>query len=713
MAGGTDYASQLLAPTPEVAARDIPRGEAARRTAPAATDYAAELLEPKAATSVKLKTRREAGSPDSQYYGGLRQALGDIGEDLPGHVMRAVAGFVKGTTDLPVGLAQLVSKAGPEGVEQAVADWIREQEEAYQSTRDDYRDRADIGRVTGTGVTSMLLGGRVPAATLLGRTVQGAKVGGAVGVATPVDPDAEDYWFRKGAQVVGGVVTGALAVPAVEGVLKAAGAAVNAVANFVRGAPNRLTNKATQDAVEQTLTVELQKQGVNWQDLSQAARNALILETQKALKSGGTIDDAAIARIADFQKLRMEPTQGQVTRDPNQFAFERNLGKTEVGAPLAQRFTEQNRQLISAIDEARGATGAAAADPYVAGQAAQTALRTEDAASRAAVKAAYDAAKAKVGYEAEVPLQPIAQRLGNVIDEVGAENIPAAVMSRLKEFGLMEGKQTKLFTLREAEKLRKLIGNNMPGTRSPADAALAPLKGAIDEAVNSLAGTAGADAAAALTAARSAAASRFEKIESIPALADALKNKSVRPEDFVETYVIRGGVDEVKNLMGALPTGARRDVRAAVVDWIKSKAVQGADETATFSQAGFNRALDAIGARNLRTIFDDPNALEQLRRIGRVAANVQKAPVSSGVNYSSSATTLMDMLDRIARVPGVGAVLPKGGDIVRSTAVTRALNPAAPVKEPPPFLTMEQLDALERAGGVIAPAAGATFLLGP
>jgi hypothetical protein len=156
--------------------------------------------------------------------------------------------------------------------------------------------------------------------------------------------------------------------------------------------------------------------------------------------------------------------------------------------------------------------------------------------------------------------------LGEVIDEVGSENIPGAVATRLKEFGLMEGKQTKLLTLREAEKLRKLIGNNMPGQKTPTDAALAPLRSAIDEAVDSMAstGTAGAEAVQALEAARGAARQRFQKIESIPALSDMLQKKQIPPEDFVETYVIRGSNDEVKSLVGQLPPGARRDVRAAV-----------------------------------------------------------------------------------------------------------------------------------------------------
>jgi hypothetical protein len=695
-----DYAAELLntgAPTPSK------------------TDYASQLLNP-AGKPVQTAAKVAAKAvPESGYHGGGGQAMADVAEDLPGHLHRAVVGFLNGMGDIPVGLAQLVSKFGPQRIDDAVAEFIKGREESNRVFRDEYNDRADVGRVTGNVVATLPLGGRAAAATLPGRMVQGAKVGATVGAVTPVNPDSESFGFNKAAQVVGGAVSGALAVPVVEGLVRGVGAAVNAAGSFLRGLPNRLTNKATQDAVEQTLTVELQKNGVNFADLPRQARDALILETQKALKTGGTVDQEAIARIADFNKLGMQGTRGQVTRDPYQFANERNLGKQELGAPLAERFGEQNKQLISAVDQTRASTGSAAADTYEAGQATAAALKAEDEVSRKAVSSAYEAAKQKLGYESEVPMQPIAQRLGQVIDEVGSENIPGAVATRLKEFGLMEGKQTKLLTLREAEKLRKLIGNNMPGQKTPTDAALAPLRSAIDEAVDSMAstGTAGAEAVQALEAARGAARQRFQKIESIPALSDMLQKKQIPPEDFVETYVIRGSNDEVKSLVGQLPPGARRDVRAAVVDWLKAKAVTGTENTATFSQAAYNRALDTIGKRNLQAIFEgEPQILEQMRRIGRVAAYVQKAPVGAGVNYSSSATALIDMLDKVGRLPVLSAVVGKPGDIVRATQVTKALNPPAPVQPAKPLFTLDSMDELARSGGVLAPAGAAAIPLG-
>ena len=691
----TDYAADLLGGSSASPARGKP------------TDYASEILAPAA------KPAQASAAPGVEGPTVNVEALKDTLKDLPAHTGRAVLGLLQGMGDIPVGVVQLISKAAPDKVEEAVAEFVRDRETAYKDLRGDYADRADVGRITGNVVASIPMGGKTAAATLPGRMVQGSKVGAALGAATPVNPDSESFWTDKAIQVGGGAVAGAVAVPVVEGLVRAAGAAVNGVANVIRSLPNRLTNKATQDAVEQTLTVELQKEGIRFADLSRSARDALVLETQKALKSGGTIDPSALQRLADAQKLGIPLTRGQASRDPLQFATERNLGKTELGKPIADRLTEQNTSLIAAVDAERGATGAVARDAYDAGKSALNALQADDEAARKAVKAAYDSAKQKLGMEADVPLQPLSQRLGEVIEEVGSENIPGAVMSRLKDFGLMEGKQTRVFNIREAEKLRKLIGNNMPGQRTPTDAARAPLRQAIDEAVDSLGAGAGGEAAAVIEAARATAKGRFQKIESIPLLADLVKKKTIPPEDVVSNYVLKGSVDEVGTLMKALPPGARRDVRGAVLDFIKGKAVSGSGDAATFSQAGFNKALEDLGERHLKAIFSDsPQIVEQLARIGRVAANVQKAPVSSGVNYSSSATTLIDMLDKVGRLPVLGAIAGKPGDMVRATQVTKSLQPQAPVVEARPLLGVEFLDDAARSAAVVAPAAGAAIPMG-
>lgn len=687
-----DYASRLLG-TSEA-------GEAP----PTTKDYAADLVDRKEPASGSAK------SINGGYLGGPGQAVVDTAKDIPAHLKRAILGVFQGATDIPVGLAQLGAKFGPKVVDNAVNDFIKNREAWYQDTRGDYSDRADVGRLTGSVVASMPAGGGAAAATIPARMAQGAKIGSVLGAAGIVDPESENFVVDKAVQIGSGAAAGASGVPVAELAVKAVGATVNAVSNFLKGVPARATNKATQDAVEQTLTVELKKNGVNFADLSKQARDALILETQKALKSGGAIDPDAVGRIADFSKLDMQGTQGQVSRDPYQFSLERNIGKTEAGKPLARRFDEQNRQLITAVDTARADTGSAAGDAYDVGKRVIGDLRASDDSVKSTVDAAYTKARDEVGRAAPVNAQDFSTKANLALDEgMLGHYLPPEVKNIMND--VASGKIP--FNVDTMVRIDQVFSaaQRSAGNGTPQALAIGKVRDALNAAP--IESNVGEEAKRSFDAARELAKQRFKKIENIPALADMLKNKEIPPEDFVNNYVIRGTVDDVKTLMSHLPPGARRDVRASVIDWLKAKAVNGADEAATFSQSGFNKAIDTLGERNLRSIFsDEPEIVNQLRRIGRVAAHVQKAPVSSGVNYSSSATAVIDMLDKFGKLPVVGALVGKPSEIATATQVSKALTPPSPTTPAKPLLTLEALENFGRSAGLVAAPGAASWATG-
>jgi hypothetical protein len=689
-----DYAEELLGPR--------------KRTETSGVDYAEMLLSPK-----QRQVRPASSVPSGPFIN--TQALAETVEDLPAHIGRAARGVWQGATDLPIGVAQIASKALPQPIEDAVSNYIRQREAEYQERRGTYADRADVGRITGTVVGAIPFGGQAAAATLPGRMAQGAKIGAGISAATPVNPEVEDFWLRKGAQVGIGATVGAIAPLAVEGMVKGVAGAVNKMADLWRSIPARARLQTTQPAVESTLKLELAKNGFfSWEQIPQRIRDALVVETQNALKAGGKLDNKMVERFADFQKLEINPLRGQVSRDPYQFALERNTGKTEAGRDIATRLTEQNERLIQSLDDVRtGVTGGQKVkDAYSAGESVAGALRASDEAQRKGVTRLYEQARATAGMKEPVPQGPLGTKLQEVLDDFGAENIPAAVQSRLRQFGFMGDKPQKPFTFAEAEKLRRLIGNNDPGyTNRSMSTALGHLRDALDDSVAEIAkrgNVAGAETAKLFTEARAAARGRFEKIDSLKALKDMLRDKAIPAEDFVDKYVLRAGTDDIANLMKALPIGSRRDIRAMVTEWIQTKAVSGSGDTATFTQAGFDRALNNIGDRNLRLIFNSPQIVEQLERIRRVASNIQKAPISSGVNYSSSGTAVIDMLSKLGGTPSVKSIIGKPiNTYVTATQTARALSPGGMASAPQPMLTMEMIEALSRPAGLVAPAAAA------
>jgi hypothetical protein len=212
------------------------------------------------------------------------------------------------------------------------------------------------------------------------------------------------------------------------------------------------------------------------------------------------------------------------------------------------------------------------------------------------------------------------------------------------------------------------------------------LRRSVDDAISAVGEQSGAEAAAAFGQARGLAAQRFGILERAPGMAQAVKGEAT-PDKFIESNFIRGSVEDVANTLKQLRPKDRPEVRGAVLDWLRSKAVTGAEDTAKFSQSGLNRALEQIGERKLDLIFaGDREALAQLQALRRVGAYVQAPPVASGVNYSASGTTAIDFLDQASRLPLVG-LLGRPGDIVRAAQVARSLGPVSPTRAAPGLLS--------------------------
>jgi hypothetical protein len=295
-------------------------------------------------------------------------------------------------------------------------------------------------------------------------------------------------------------------------------------------------------------------------------------------------------------------------------------------------------------------TGGQSQNEYQAGASATGAVQQKMADSGKAVDDLYSAWRAAGKGGTEVQPQPIADTLGRVMDEFGTENIPSAVQSRLKEFGMLDGKQTKLFTIDEAEKLRKLIGNNDPG-QGPASKVSGILKGAVDRSVM------GTDTPEIrmLQDARAAAASRFSVPDSAPALAAAADPENA-PDRFFKRFVLNGDVRDLQGLKATLNTttmGAKvppgfladpadpasgqlapasaqawKDLKGQTLEYAMSKAT-GAGE-GSFSGKAFRKALNEVGDERLNILFE-PEELKQLRLLNDVAYNATAEPQLAAV----------------------------------------------------------------------------------
>ena len=149
-------------------------------------------------------------------------------------------------------------------------------------------------------------------------------------------------------------------------------------------------------------------------------------------------------------------------------------------------------------------------------------------------------------------------------------------------------------------------------------------------------------------------------------------------------------------------------IRDAIVAHLKDKALGGAaDEVGKFSQSAYNKALSQIGDKKL-SLFFQPEEIETLKRVGRVASYTQVQPVGSAVNNSNSGALLLGRgLDMLRNVPVVGPMVNPAVQNVRATIQQRAAENVAPGLLGPvqrePVMRGLLNPALAYTGGLLAP----------
>ncbi len=632
----------------------------------------------------------------------------------------ALGGVAMGLRDAIDGGAQLLVRGAnmvglaPDSEVQRVDQIVKDANAEYGASRKlAGRDGIDAARVVGNIANPVNYAIPMSGAATVGQiAARGAVAGGLSGALQPV-LETDNFAATKLAQTGTGAAFGAggsvVADKALRGVANAA--------NRVRQTPiyNVMTGAGPAQSTDDLIRQAAQQSGVDWSKVSPALRSQVTAEANKALRTGKMPDMAAILRQAEAKTVLGDDASlmlGQATRDPQQFASELDLrGVAGAGKPIADRLSLQNQRMIEKV----GGMGAKnAPDAYDAGAAIIKNLQQVDDALSKDVTAAYTAFRNATGSRVDVPLPPLAQKVGEVLDTYGKENVPAAVLSKLNEYGLLGTKQTKVFDLLEADKLIKVINANFDPMKAPQAGALGQLRKGLQEAID-LADVqsqgASGPAAQLLKDALGKAKARFSLHEAVPALEAAAMDKAGK-QAFVQRYITSRAVepDRLAGLVKLMSPDAQAAMRSTVLADILEKAAPGAgrgSDAALFSQAGFNRALDSIGDRKLKIIFGDETTA-QLRQIARVAEWIQKQPKGSAVNNSNTGAAMANMLmrlsdSRLMSAPGLNMVKNSLAQAAQEGQVRGAL--AANIRPQTPQLTPEEINLLRaylpQVGGAV------------
>lgn len=592
----------------------------------------------------------------------------------------AIGGVMQGMADPVAGAVQFA--ANIPGVRGFVGDDVNAGIKAKEAEYEAARARAgrsgfDAARLAGNvaAPSNVALASRIPAAAgTLARVGTGAAAGAVGAMATP-EADAENYWRNtalKGA-------TGGLAGAALAPVAGAVGDAIGRIAGRFRGppaAPPPIPGPPGSHPADAYIAQAANEAGQSINDIPQSLLERLRAQAQHALSQGQDLDTAAALRKADFEAIGQQPLLGQITRDPIQFARERNLrGIAGAGEPIAARLAGQTEGLNRTI----GGFAQGADEAFAGGQKIARGLGSIDARARGVVDDAYNAARDTAGRYVDLDHVGFVKAANDALDEgMLGHYLPAQVRNMLND--VSTGKIP--LNVNTAVQMDSVLSAAQRGALPAERKALGVVRDALNGA--NPANNTGADALAAFQGARKLAAERFKLHEAIPAL-KAAANGDVPADDFVRKFIINGDALELRgmaNLLKEHAPEAYQQARAQIGDELRRAGFgENIAGDKPFSQERFNAKLRQMGTARLQAFFT-PEEIATMRTAGRVGAYMESPPAGSAVNYSNTGSAVVNAAQSAA--PGIigkaiGAARWAAKAAGNDAAVKRAMRADVPV----------------------------------
>lgn len=380
---------------------------------------------------------------------------------------------------------------------------------------------------------------------------------------------------------------------------------------------------------------------------------------------------------ADELPVPIKQTLGQRTRDYAQQQFERETAKNaELGAPLRERFQEQQKQMQQNLDAFVDATGAEAVDLRDVGVKVNDTLRSMVASAKNKERALYKAAEKAGEMEVPVSTEPLIKFLKEN-DSFNAPELSGATL------GLIERELVRLGGAKRGPDglvPGELSLKNMELVRRGVNSAI---KAKQDNNTNMMTGVQAKEVIDAMTdgvggelykRARLARFQRAKDFENVSLVSNLLGTKrgttdrSIALENVVQQSIISQSVpfDQTRHLgmlLKKTPQGqqAWRELQGATLRHIRDEAFKGVTTDAAgnrvISPASLNRAivnLDKSG--KLDYVFGKKGA-EQLRTLNEVAQETFTAPPGS-VNSSNTSSALLNAIDTMTTFTATGIPVP-------------------------------------------------------
>lgn len=386
--------------------------------------------------------------------------------------------------------------------------------------------------------------------------------------------------------------------------------------------------------------------------LSKSSIDRLRNAIDKATKFG-ELDEAALERMIDFERVGAQPTQASVTLDPVQKTQQMNLAKTGANSSnpnlqrLAQIENSNNKGLLTTLDDMADNVQS---DPYYSGKSAIEPIQKTRGQLSSTVDKLYSSARGTDGRSLPLNRSQFVERTNQLLVENNLIRfLPKEIKQTINDIAYgqvkVKGEIHKTpFNVDVMDSLKTSLAAEQRSAKGSAKAAISMVRQALEE--TQLQGGASDDAIRAFDKARSASRALFEWEKSAPGIKAVVDGAT--PETFIDKYILSktAGVDDVKKLVNVIEKdpNAFNALKFQIAAWIRDKAaprtVTNAEQIeGKLNSASLTSALKQIGDRKLKLFFS-PDEIETMHATSRVAFYDAYQPSGSAVNNANSATTI-------------------------------------------------------------------------
>lgn len=400
-------------------------------------------------------------------------------------------------------------------------------------------------------------------------------------------------------------------------------------------------------------------------DALQIARDRMARSRQELGRSVGASQVAqGDLRRARAQELPVpiDLTEGQATRQFEQVQFEQTSAKMpELGAPLRERFAEQNLRIQQNLDEFIDQTGGQSFSSREVGESVAQALRSRIAGEKSKIRRLYREAKEGGGMSQRADLDSLSDYLNTNRAQREENGIMTKVQRQLEAMEVSRGKfedgnlELDAMTLSQAEDVRKFINKNIKNKDSNEIRIGSELKSIIDDSTEGL----GNEKYKQARRARRKLAEDFENVslmKNLTGLKRGTEERAIALEDILNKSVFskttsRDSLHRLRRVLqnsGEDGKQAWKDIQAGTLQNIQDEILKNVQFNERgermVSAAKFDKVVrDLDNSGKLELIYGKKGA-EQIKTLNEVAHTILTSPPGT-INTSNTATVMAFLMD--------------------------------------------------------------------